>query len=171
MTNKEFLTLIQKETNKIDFDRYLKQLVLKKVSVEENIATFEVPNKYLASWIKSKHLNTIQNSFETFNGTKPQIDIKIVGEKKARKDTQNTQDKNQASESTILNPSYVFDSFVVGPSNQMVYNASLAIATKPGIQYNPLFIYGGTGLGKTHILQAIGNHSFLEKNIEIVMFY
>ncbi|MFW2380085.1 DnaA ATPase domain-containing protein, partial [Aliarcobacter butzleri] len=63
---------------------------------------------------------------------------------------------------TILNPSYTFESFVVGPSNQMAYNASLAVATKPGIQYNPLSIYGGTGLGKTHLSQAVGNHAIVK---------
>ena len=57
MTNKEFLSLIQKETSKNDFERYLKQLVLKKLSIEENIAIFEVGNKYIASWIKSKYTN------------------------------------------------------------------------------------------------------------------
>ncbi|WP_418184701.1 chromosomal replication initiator protein DnaA [Aliarcobacter vitoriensis] len=159
MTNKEFLTIIQKEASKTDFDRYLKQLILKKVSIEENLATFEVANKYIASWIKSKYTNLIQQCFEIFDGSKPEIDIKIIGEKKTKKDIQNIQIQNQTPESTILNPSYTFDSFVVGPSNQMAYNASLAVSTKPGIQYNPLFIYGGTGLGKTHILQAIGNHA------------
>ena len=54
--------------------------------------------------------------------------------------------------STILNPSYTFDSFVVGSSNQMAYNASVAVSNNLGAQYNPLFIYGGTGLGKTHFI-------------------
>ena len=85
MTNKEFLSLIQKETNKNDFDRYLKQLVLKKLSIEENIAIFEVANKYIASWIKSKYTNLIQNCFEKNINIKPDIEIRLIGEKKTKK--------------------------------------------------------------------------------------
>src|SRR3990167_378339 len=57
-----------------------------------------------------------------------------------------------------LNPRYTFESFVVGPFNEFAYAASQAIIKKPGIVYNPLFIYGGTGHGKTHLIQAVGNH-------------
>ncbi len=57
-----------------------------------------------------------------------------------------------------LNPKYVFDSFIVGPFNEVAYAASQAVVTNPGTNYNPLYVYGGTGLGKTHLIQAVGNH-------------
>jgi chromosomal replication initiator protein len=167
MTNKDFLTIIQKEATAIDYDRYLKQLVYKKISSDDNIAIFEVSNKYIASWIKSKYTDIIQHCFEIYDGTKPSIEIKIVGEKKSKKEIIKEQVQNGTAESTILNPSYTFDSFVLGTSNQMAYNASLAVSNKPGIQYNPLFIYGGTGLGKTHLLQSVGNAA-IEKGQTVI---
>ena len=69
MTNKEFLSIIQKEANSADYNRYLKQLVYKKISSDDNIAIFEVSNKYIASWIKSKYTDVIQHCFEIYDGT------------------------------------------------------------------------------------------------------
>ncbi len=160
MTQPDILSILKQETTATDYDRFLKQLNYKKNMSDENLAVFEVQNKYIASWIKTKYTNIIQHCFELLNGSKPKIEIKLTGEKqKSKKEIISEQEKNNSSESTMLNPSYTFDSFVLGPSNQMAYNASLAVSKKPGIQYNPLFIYGGTGLGKTHLLQSIGNYA------------
>jgi len=167
MTSKEFLTIIKEESNSADYKRYLKQLSYKKISSDKKIAVFEVSNKYIASWVKSKFTSIIQHCFEIYDGTKPDVEIKIMGQKKSKKEIISEKARSEAIESTILNPSYTFDSFIVGSSNQMAYNASYAVCEKSGIQYNPLFIYGGTGLGKTHLLQAIGNNAIEKGKIVI----
>ena len=158
MTTKEILSFLEKETTSIDYERYLKQLNYKKNSSDENLAVFEVSNKYIINWIKTKYTTQIKNAFESLNGTKPTIEIKLSGERiKSKKDIITKDQQKSPAESTMLNPSYSFDNFVVGPSNQMAYTATLAVSKKSGILYNPLFLYGGTGLGKTHLLQALGN--------------
>ena len=162
MTNKDILTILKEENSSIDYDRYLKQLIYKKTSSYEKIAILEVPNKFIAMYIKSKYTTVIQNCFEKMENYTPAIEIKVTGERKTKKAILSQNEKEKTTESTILNPSYTFDSFIVGSSNQMAYNASLAVSKKPGIQYNPLFIYGGTGLGKTHLLQSIGNSAIEE---------
>ncbi len=168
MTTKEILSQLEQEVSKNDFERYLKQLIYKKSSSSDEIAVFEVNNKFIANYIKTKFSSVIQDLFEKNKNTKPSIEIKIAGERRrTTKEILNKKITNNTSESTILNQSYTFESFVVGNSNKMAYTASKAVADKPGVQYNPLFLYGGTGLGKTHLLQAIGNDA-IEKDKNVI---
>lgn len=81
MTQKEFILNIQRETESIDFERYFRQLNLKKLSKDENIAIFEVANRYIASWIKNKYENILKEFFEKYSNFKPDIDIRVTGEK------------------------------------------------------------------------------------------
>ncbi len=168
MTTKDILLELQKEVSQSDFDRYLKQLVFKKTSSSDEVIVFEVQNKFIANFIKTKFTSIIQDIFEKYTHKKPSIEIKLAGERRrTKKEIIDEKLVKSSSESTILNQSYTFESFVVGSSNQMAYTASKAVANKPGVQYNPLFIYGGTGLGKTHLLQAIGNDA-IEKNKNVI---
>ncbi|PIF03790.1 MAG: chromosomal replication initiator protein DnaA [Arcobacter sp.] len=168
MTTKEILSALKNEVSKNDFDNVLKQLVYKKTSSSNELAVFEVNNKHIASFIKTKYTTILQDIFEKLTNTKPSIEIIIAGERRrTKKAIINEQQLKGASDSTILNQSFTFDSFVVGKSNEMAYNSSKAVAQKPGTQYNPLFIYGGTGLGKTHLLQAIGNDA-VEKDKNVI---
>ena len=167
MTTKEILSALENEVSKNDFNNVLKQLTYKKTSSSDELAVFEVNNKHIASFIKTKYTTILQEVFEKETNIKPSIEIIITGERRrTKKAIIDEQQSNSNPDSTILNQSFTFDSFIVGKSNEMAYNSSKAVAEKPGTQYNPLFIYGGTGLGKTHLLQAIGNDAVSkDKNV------
>ena len=135
-------------------------MTYKKATSSDELIIFEVPNKIIANFIKTKFTAIIQDIVFNITHEKPKVQINVIGEKrKSKKEIISEQNSSSMPENTILNQSYTFESFVVGSSNQMAYNASLAVSNKLGIQYNPLFIYGGTGLGKTHLLQSIGNEA------------
>ncbi len=167
MTTKDILLALLQEVSQNEYDRYLKNIVYKKAMSSNELAIFEVQNKFVANYIKTMFTQILEDTIEKLTNTKQSIEIKIAGERnRSKKQILSDRIENTNQENTILNQSYTFDSFVVGSSNQMAYTASKAVAQKPGILYNPLFIYGGTGLGKTHLLQAIGNNAIeQEKNV------
>jgi chromosomal replication initiator protein len=160
------LNELKKEISQIEYDRYIKKLIYDSKNSRSNLVYFNAPNMIISKWIKTKYSEKIAHLFEVINKIKPEVNI-IVG--KVSQQVQapiQKQSVEKSAKSTLLNPSLTFDSFIVGDSNQFAFTTAKSVAEKPGKQYNPLFLYGGVGLGKTHLLQAIGNyHTNLGKTV------
>jgi len=155
---------------------------------KKGVFTIGVPTFFVEDWLKKKYLKDIQRVLQT-QADEPitQIKFKIAAPKPEQvisfdktkvihtpvdKSVQKVAAENiqQLPQNTSLKEDYTFDNFVVGPSNQLARAAAEAVASKPGNLYNPLFIYGESGLGKTHLMQAIG-HEFLNKYPEKKVLY
>ncbi len=153
------LQTLKREIPPLEYERYIKKLQYDTRKSRSNIAYFKTSNKLIAKWVMTKYADKIAHLFELENDIRPEIEITIG---KNKKDTPSSSvinyEQKIASKSTKLNPSFTFESFIVGDSNQFAYTTAKSAAEKPGEQYNPLFLYGGVGLGKTHLLQAIGNY-------------
>ena len=150
---------LKKEISETEYERYIKKLLYDTRRSRSNIVYFNAPNMLVAKWIKTKYAEKLAHLFELQNEVKPEIEISVgeAAKKHLKTAVKQSSDKQQ-SKSTYLNPSLTFESFIVGDSNQFAYTTAKSVAEKPGQLYNPLFIYGGVGLGKTHLLQAIGNY-------------
>ncbi|RJQ20288.1 MAG: chromosomal replication initiator protein DnaA [Nitrospiraceae bacterium] len=142
------------------FDLWFRPIRL--VELQEQQLVLEVPNKFFKEWIEDHFPGVIPETVEKF--LKKNISVKFrIFEKKddpALKKIETKQENRRAklaNRGIFLNPKFVFDTFVVGASNQFAHAAARAIADAPGKAYNPLFIFGGVGLGKTHLMNAIGN--------------
>jgi chromosomal replication initiator protein len=154
------LEKFKQEISNEEWNRYIKHLKYDNKASRSDIAQFYAPNILVSKWIKTRYSKKMEHIFELENNTKPKIIISIASNQiennKLNKRVQ-TESKREGK-STILNPSFTFESFIIGGSNQFAYTTAKSVAEKPGELYNPLFIYGGVGLGKTHLIQAIGNY-------------
>ncbi len=134
-------------------------------AVDDAGARMEVPNKFFGEWLAQHYLDLIGEALREARGG---VDVEIAFVSAERQALQTGPDGTQSGaragaqrrdrRTVHLNPKYTFTTFVVGASNQFAHAASRAVADAPADTYNPLFIYGGVGLGKTHLLNAIGNH-------------
>ncbi len=154
----EVLKLLKEEITEVEYNRYIKHLTYNVENSTSDLAIFYAPNALVSNWIRSKYREKIAHLFEI--KTNMNVTIHITLQNKSETTTKNspkTSNIEKKTQHSMLNPSHTFDNFMVGGSNQFAYSAVKSVSEKAGILYNPLFIYGGVGLGKTHLMQAAGN--------------
>ena len=156
MVANEVLELLSKEILPSEFECYIKQLKFNEKSSNSTNVIFNAPNEIIAKFIQTKYASKIAHLFEVKTGQKPVVEVQAPT-KTAIKPAKKVDVKEIKAQSSLLNPSYTFENFVVGDSNQFAFLSAKAVSEQPGKIYNPLFIYGPTGLGKTHLLQSVGN--------------
>ncbi|MBL4908874.1 MAG: chromosomal replication initiator protein DnaA [Alteromonadaceae bacterium] len=169
------LSVLQEELPAQQFSMWIRPL---QCVVEDNIMTLYAPNRFVLDWVREKYVNKINELISLHDSTNPPLLRFDVGNKVSKSSSSpviNIQKNNNINggmthnnfrttepepnlpKKTNIRFNYTFDNFVEGKSNQLARAAASQVADNPGSAYNPLFIYGGTGLGKTHLLHAVGN--------------
>jgi len=158
--------LLESELTKISLDTWIK--TVKPLHINQDLITLEAPSEFNRDILKTRYIPLIVNAIKTVTNKEYQIEVVV-------RDSQNTFSGHNVDEgvnphSSLLNPKYTFDTFVRGSGNQFAHAGAVAVAECPAKRYNPYFIYGGVGLGKTHLMHAIG-HYILEQNKDAKVLY
>ena len=169
--NKSLAQIEEKVGNNI-IDLWFRPIKLSQF--KEQQATVEIPNRFFKDWIEDNYPDIIAESIGTILKYPVTVRYKIAEkmDPTVRKMDMRMETRRQklASRGIYLNPKYTFENFVIGPSNQFAHASAKAVAEAPGKTYNPLFIYGGVGLGKTHLITAIGN-AVIDKKSDISVIF
>lgn len=161
------LAQIQFHISKANFATWFQNTEI--ISKENGKVVIAVPNAFSKEWLSNKYNKLILKTLYSIDNKIKDLEfvikphppkappLKTLSESEKTEGPQLKFDEFKINKETNLNPHYTFDNFVVGSFNELAHAAALAVSENPGLTYNPLFIYGGVGLGKTHLIQAIGN--------------
>ncbi|MEA2108167.1 MAG: chromosomal replication initiator protein DnaA [Pseudomonadota bacterium] len=161
----QVLDHIKEQVNEHNYLTWFKPIKIKKMA--DSVLTLEVPNRFFKDWLAENYPTAIEDAIRKVSTRDISVSYMVAKKTPAylKQNNKNPEDSPASKSSTSVqlkdspfNPKYTFSEFVVGPSNEFSHAASLAVAKQPGTSYNPLFIYSSAGLGKTHLLHAIGNH-------------
>jgi chromosomal replication initiator protein len=186
------LAELRGQLNRTAWDNYFAQTTLQ--AVDEEQATVSAPNAFTATTLQSRYASPVERAIQSITGQRLRVEFVVRPggsadrlprpPRPARRRPQRDDVSSQADQPALgnrqleldrsgapgLNPRLTYDTYVVGSSNRFAHAASLAVADQPGGKFNPFFVYGGVGLGKTHLLHAIG-HRAIELNPELTVVY
>jgi len=172
---KEACTYLAGTLSKDVYDRWI--AVIDARGMTEDTLSLSVANDFYQSWLEENYLPLIRKAIATVTGREYAIELQVdssqpapapaASQPEAPKKSERKSGGGKARNTIALNPKYSFENFVVGASNNFAHAASLAVAQSPARAYNPLFIYGGVGLGKTHLMQAIGQYANVHSKLDI----
>jgi chromosomal replication initiator protein len=156
---KEAIGRLDKRIDRHNIETWI--LPAKPLGIDDTYFTIGVPSKFFATWLEEHHSDIIRDALRMVSGREFELRFSILSSDRpppvATSDPRPGTAARRSAIGTNLNPKYTFANFVVGGGNKFAQAAARAVAENPAHSYNPLFIYGGVGLGKTHIMQAIGN--------------
>ncbi len=171
------LNIIKSELSEVSFNTWIKSC--EPISMSSDTIKISVPNAFTQEILEKRYKDLVANSIKAICSKLYTIQFLIASEVHGNEEENKKQKRSLNNDKKIivndemntnLNPKYTFDSFVIGNSNRFAHAASLAVAESPAKAYNPLFIYGGVGLGKTHLMHAIG-HYVLQNNKNAKVVY
>jgi len=160
------LDLLKPELTAVSFDTWVYPLT--PIRVEDNKLFLSLYNDMAKSILEGRYITIIENAVKEAFGQK--LKVVFVYPEDILDNEENLFGNSQFTDELYLNPKYIFNTFVIGNNNRFAHAASLAVAEAPSKAYNPLFIYGGAGLGKTHLMHAIG-HFILQQNPKTKVLY
>jgi chromosomal replication initiator protein len=159
------LELLKGEMTEISFNTWI--LTIEPISIDSNSITLGVPADFNKGILESRYSYLIKNALRQISHKEYNINFAIPSQAPVKPAVQ---EYSEDSSMSFLNPKYTFDTFVIGNGNRFAHAASLAVSEAPAKAYNPLFLYGGVGLGKTHLMHAIG-HFVLSQNPSLKVLY
>jgi chromosomal replication initiator protein len=176
----DILEFVQDQIPDVEYRTWFKQV--RPLGIEEGTFMIGVPHSFARDWLKSHYGAVLEQALRDLGASSPRVGFQVVpfqaGEQQGMfaPDGGPPPSRTSGGEAAVkapkpfLNPKYVFSNFVVGPNNNLAHAAALAVAEAPGRAYNPLFLYGEAGLGKTHLMHAVG-HSVAERYRDLHVEY